>query len=203
MKVPADSTSSESPTFGLHKAAFSGDLHTVQGGGRSLLFLLMRALVQSQGSIFRRSLSLIASQRPHFNMKTITLESMASTHDFRGDTNILSIARKPASRQSEMGIPRGGSSMNEEAEVWNDMEDAVHPEQFGVLKRSKLSLLHHTQNPFFKQIARGNPADKTDTIRPVGDTSPQKGLMGHVSQGLRLHREAKGGGWWCWRQALE
>ena len=109
MKVPADSTSSESPTFGLHKAAFSGDLHTVQGGGRSLLFLLMRALVQSQGSIFRRSLSLIASQRPHFNMKTITLESMASTHDFRGDTNILSIARKPASRQSEMGIPRGGS----------------------------------------------------------------------------------------------
>lgn len=90
MKVPADSTSSESPTSGVHKAAFSGDLHTVQGGGRSLLFLLMRALVQSsQGSIFRRSLSLIASQRPHFNMKTITLESMASTHDFRGDTNIL------------------------------------------------------------------------------------------------------------------
>ena len=113
MKVPADSTSSESPTFGLHKAAFSGDLHTVQGGGCSLLFLLMRALVQSQGSIFRRPLSLIASQRPHFNMKTIRLESMASTHDFKGDTNILSIARE-ACVQAE----RDGHSQGREQHAW-------------------------------------------------------------------------------------
>ena len=190
---------------GSYKAAFSGCLHTVQDWGRSPLSLLIRALFPAQGSIFWSSLSLIASQRPHFNVNTITLESMASTYDFRGNTNILSIEREVWVQAEQDGHSERQEQHQQRSRsvkwhagcsqlwaVWcyqslQTLPPPPHTESF--LQTKKL----HVGTQQIKQIQSG----------AVGDTSPERGLIGHVSQGLRLHREVKWGGWWWWRQALE
>lgn len=186
---------------GSYKAAFSGCLHTVQDWGRSPHPFLNT--IPSTGLIFWDSLSLIASQGPHFNVNTITLEVWPQ-HMILGEHK-HSVHSKEVWVQAE----QDGHSERQEQHQQRSRSVKWHAgcsQLWAVWCYQSLQTLPpppHTESFLqTKKLHVGTQQIKQDTIRGCRDTSPERADRARLTR-PKTPQEVKWGGWWWWRQALE